>query len=100
MRKTRTRHSLEDLGGIRDRVTVKGRKQRARHANWSFHQLRKFISYKKQILPVFRYFSSILEIPAESVLIVVCLISVIELLNLFSPVYLVVTLHLQIQTRQ
>lgn len=47
--------ALEDLGGIRDRVTVRGRKQRARHANWSFHQLRKFISYKADLagVPIF-----------------------------------------------
>jgi len=37
--------ALEDLGGIRDRVTVR-RKQRARLANWSFFQLRAFIHYK------------------------------------------------------
>ena len=41
--------ALEDLGGIRDRVTVRGRKQRARHANWSFHQLRQNISYKAEL---------------------------------------------------
>jgi putative transposase len=37
--------ALEDLGGIRDRVTV-SRRQRARHHNWSFSQLRSFIDYK------------------------------------------------------
>ena len=37
--------ALEDLKGIRDRVTVR-RKQRARHANWGFYQLRGFIEYK------------------------------------------------------
>lgn len=37
--------ALEDLKGIRDRVTVT-RRQRARHGNWSFHQLRSFIEYK------------------------------------------------------
>ncbi|MEL7592361.1 MAG: transposase [Anaerolineaceae bacterium] len=41
--------AMEDLGGIRDRVTVRGRKQRARHANWSFHQLRQYISYKAEL---------------------------------------------------
>ena len=41
--------AMEDLGGIRDRVTVRGRKQRARHANWSFHQLRQNISYKAEL---------------------------------------------------
>jgi putative transposase len=39
--------ALEDLKGIRDRVTVR-RKQRARHANWAFHQLCQFIEYKAQ----------------------------------------------------
>ena len=38
---------LEDLTGIRDRLTVR-RKQRARQHNWSFGQLRAFISYKAQ----------------------------------------------------
>jgi len=37
--------ALENLGGIRDRVTVR-RRQRARHANWSFFQLRSFLEYK------------------------------------------------------
>jgi putative transposase len=37
--------ALENLGGIRERVTVQAR-QRARHANWGFYQLRQFISYK------------------------------------------------------
>jgi len=37
--------ALEELGGIRDRVTVR-RKQRARHANWSFYDLRAKIEYK------------------------------------------------------
>ena len=36
---------LENLAGIRARVTVRA-KQRARHANWAFFQLRVFISYK------------------------------------------------------
>jgi IS605 OrfB family transposase len=39
--------ALEDLTGIRDRVTVR-RRQRARHANWSFGQLRGFVEYKAQ----------------------------------------------------
>ncbi len=37
--------ALEDLGGIRERVTVR-HKQRARYANWSFYRLRQYISYK------------------------------------------------------
>jgi putative transposase len=37
--------ALEALRGIRDRTTVR-RRQRARHANWSFGQLRSFIEYK------------------------------------------------------
>ena len=37
--------ALEELGGIRDRVTVR-RRQRARHANWSFYDLRAKIEYK------------------------------------------------------
>lgn len=37
--------ALENLGGIRDRITVR-RRQRARHANWSFFQLRSFLEYK------------------------------------------------------
>lgn len=43
--------ALEDLRGIRDRVTVR-RKQRARHANWAFHQLRQFIEYKAALAGV------------------------------------------------
>jgi IS605 OrfB family transposase len=43
--------AIEELGGIRDRVTVK-RKQRARHANWSFLQLRQYISYKAERMGV------------------------------------------------
>lgn len=37
--------AIEDLGGIRDRTTVR-RRQRARHANWAFAQLRAFLEYK------------------------------------------------------
>lgn len=37
--------ALEDLKGIRERVTVT-RRQRARHSNWSYAQLRAFIEYK------------------------------------------------------
>lgn len=37
--------AIEDLGGIRERTTVR-RRQRARHANWAFFQLRSFLEYK------------------------------------------------------
>lgn len=38
---------LEDLKGINSRVTVfNNKKQRDRHINWSFYQLRTFIEYK------------------------------------------------------
>ncbi len=37
--------ALEDLLGIRERGTVRGR-QRARHANWACGQLRSFLEYK------------------------------------------------------
>jgi IS605 OrfB family transposase len=37
--------ALEDLGGIRDRVTVK-RPQRNRLGGWAFFQLRSFVEYK------------------------------------------------------
>ena len=36
---------LEDLNGIRERVTVRRKQRRARHS-WAFRQLRTFISYK------------------------------------------------------
>ena len=36
---------LEDLSGIRDRTRVR-RKDRAKHAGWSFFQLRSFIEYR------------------------------------------------------
>jgi IS605 OrfB family transposase len=39
--------AVEDLTGIRERTTV-SRRQRARHANWAFFQLRQFIAYKAQ----------------------------------------------------
>jgi IS605 OrfB family transposase len=50
---TRRAIALEDLSGIRE-VPVR-RKQRARHANWSFYQLRQYISYKAERvgIPVF-----------------------------------------------
>jgi IS605 OrfB family transposase len=37
--------ALEDLKGIRDRVSVK-KPQRNRHLGWSFQQLRSFVTYK------------------------------------------------------
>lgn len=37
--------AVEDLSGIRDRLTVR-RRQRARHANWAFAQLQSFLAYK------------------------------------------------------
>ena len=43
--------ALEDLTGIRNRVTVR-RKQRARHSNWSFYQLRQFIEYKAELVGI------------------------------------------------
>jgi putative transposase len=42
---------LEDLTGIRDRVTVR-KAQRAGHASWSFYQLRLFIEYKAALAGV------------------------------------------------
>ncbi len=43
--------ALEDLGGIRDRVTVR-KSQRAQLHSWSFNQLRSFIEYKANMLGV------------------------------------------------
>jgi IS605 OrfB family transposase len=43
--------ALEDLGGIRERVTVR-KQQRARHNNWSFHQLKTFLVYKAKMIGV------------------------------------------------
>ena len=40
--------AVENLTGIRQRTTARGRKQRARHANWSFYQLKQFLAYKAQ----------------------------------------------------
>lgn len=42
---------LEDLSGIRDRVTVR-RAQRADQHSWGFHQLRAFVTYKAAIAGV------------------------------------------------
>jgi putative transposase len=38
--------ALEDLEGIRDRITARGGDARNRLSGWSFHQLRGFIGYK------------------------------------------------------
>jgi putative transposase len=47
--------ALEDLGGIRERITAR-RRQRARLANWAFFQLGTFIAYKARLagVPVVR----------------------------------------------
>jgi putative transposase len=42
---------LEDLKGIRERVTVR-RRDRARHSGWAFHQLRAFLEYKAKLVGV------------------------------------------------
>jgi putative transposase len=39
--------ALEDLKGMRERVTVR-RSERRQRASWAFHQLRLFVSYKAQ----------------------------------------------------
>jgi putative transposase len=44
--------ALENLGGIRERAKTVRRKQKARHANWAFHQLRTFIEYKAAFVGV------------------------------------------------
>ncbi len=44
---TKAALSLEDLTGIRDRMTVR-KTQRNKHHSWSFNQLRQFVSYKAQ----------------------------------------------------
>jgi IS605 OrfB family transposase len=40
--------AVEDLNGIRDRVTVR-QPQRNRHAGWAFFQLRSFLTYKSAL---------------------------------------------------
>lgn len=40
---------LEDLKGIRQRTRVRGTEERAKHSNWSFHQLRAFLTYKAKM---------------------------------------------------
>ena len=49
---TARRIALEDLSGIRERVTVRGPLQRARIAGWAFFQLRSFIEYKSKLAGV------------------------------------------------
>ncbi|MCJ7630969.1 zinc ribbon domain-containing protein, partial [Candidatus Bathyarchaeota archaeon] len=44
--------ALDDLKGIRERITVKGSRQRRVHNSWSFHQLRTFIEYKAKLAGV------------------------------------------------
>jgi len=48
---TRRLIALEDLNGIRQRVSV-NRSQRRRHHSWAFNQLRQFITYKARIAGV------------------------------------------------
>ena len=43
--------ALEDLTGISDRTTVRA-KDRAKHAGWSFYQLRAFVEYKAKIVGI------------------------------------------------
>jgi len=54
---TQRRIALEDLGGIREGVTVR-KSQRSRLHSWGFYQLRQFIEYKAklegvQVIPVY-----------------------------------------------
>jgi IS605 OrfB family transposase len=43
--------ALEDLKGIRDRITVR-KGQRRQHHSWAFNQLRQFIEYKAKLVGV------------------------------------------------
>jgi len=43
--------ALEDLGGIRDRITVRKSQRRQQHS-WAFYQLRAFIEYKAKLAGV------------------------------------------------
>ena len=43
--------ALEDLSGIRDRITVR-HSQRRQHSSWAFRQLRTFIEYKAKLAGV------------------------------------------------
>jgi IS605 OrfB family transposase len=44
--------AVEDLTGIRDRVTARGGDARHRLSGWSFHQLYSFLAYKAQVAGV------------------------------------------------
>ena len=48
---TRRAIALENLKGIRERITVR-RKQRSKHFGWAFSQLRQFITYKAKMAGV------------------------------------------------
>lgn len=48
---TQRRIALENLGGIREGVTVR-KSQRSRHHSWGFYQLRSFIEYKARLAGV------------------------------------------------
>jgi putative transposase len=43
--------ALEDIQGIRDRITVRKAQRRSQHS-WAFHQLRSFIQYKARLAGV------------------------------------------------
>lgn len=43
--------ALEDLSGIRNRITVR-KSQRRQHSSWAFNQLRQFIEYKAKLAGV------------------------------------------------
>jgi putative transposase len=47
--------ALEELTGIRDRITV-NKAQRTRHSKWAFGELRRFIVYKAQLAGVLVHF--------------------------------------------
>ncbi len=48
---TKRANSIEELTGIRKRTTVKHR-QRAKHSNWAFAQLRTFVDYKARLVGI------------------------------------------------
>jgi putative transposase len=47
--RTKRAIAVEELTHIRTRTRARGPKQRARHSNWAFAQLRQFISYKARL---------------------------------------------------